>query len=91
MKYFRLVSLIRESGSSLLSAMIFAFVVLVTVSSLAYIVRYNLLSIKSLQSQEIISTVEQQYIQEISRKGAIAMGRSEFGDYLIENVLQRNR
>ncbi|WP_191092327.1 hypothetical protein [Francisella sp. SYW-2] len=91
MKYFRLVSLIRESGSSLLSAMIFAFVVLVTVSSLAYIVRYNLLSIKSLQSQEIISTVEQQYIQEISRKGAIATGSSEFGDYLIENALQRNR
>ncbi len=60
-------------------AMIFAFVVLVTVSSLTYLVRYNLLSIKSLQSQEIASTVEQQYIQEISQKGVVAIGDTSFG------------
>ncbi|AJI47426.1 putative pilus assembly protein [Francisella philomiragia] len=69
-------------------AMIFAFVVLVTVSSLTYLVRYNLLSIKSLQSQEIASTVEQQYIQEISQKGVIAIGDTSFGSYHIENTLQ---
>ncbi|MGX9893729.1 hypothetical protein [Francisella orientalis] len=71
-------------------AMIFAFVVLIAVSSLSYLVRYNLLSIKSLQSQEIASTVEQQYIQEISQKGTIATGDTSFGSYHIQNILQLN-
>ncbi|MDN9002645.1 hypothetical protein [Francisella tularensis] len=38
-------------GSSLVSVMIFSFVVLVTVSSLVYVVRFNLLGIKSLNQQ----------------------------------------
>ncbi|MBK2268089.1 hypothetical protein [Francisella philomiragia] len=88
MSYFGLVSFTKKTGSSLMPAMIFAFVVLVTVSSLTYLVRYNLLSIKSLQSQEIASTVEQQYIQEISQKGVIAIGDTSFGGYHIENTLQ---
>ncbi|AJI53872.1 putative pilus assembly protein [Francisella philomiragia] len=72
-------------------AMIFAFVVLITVSSLSYLVRYNLLSIKSLQSQEIASTVEQQYIQEISQKCTIATGDISFGSYHIQNTLQSSQ
>ncbi|APA82339.1 hypothetical protein [Francisella tularensis] len=46
-------------GSSLVSVMIFSFVVLVTVSSLVYVVRFNLLGIKSLNQQEAVITAEQ--------------------------------
>ncbi|MBY7734088.1 hypothetical protein [Francisella philomiragia] len=91
MSYFCLVTFRKKTGSSLMSAMIFAFVVLITVSSLSYLVRYNLLSVKSLQSQDIVSTVEQQYIQEISQKGTIATGDTSFGSYHIQNTLQSSQ
>ncbi|WP_052399203.1 hypothetical protein [Candidatus Francisella endociliophora] len=68
--------------------MIFGFVVLVTVSGLVYIVRYNLLSIKGLAGQEAIMTAEQQYIQSIVEKGSIRLGKNKLGNYDFENILQ---
>jgi len=86
-----LISILKIKGSSLLSAMIFGFVVLVTVSGLVYIVRYNLLSIKGLVAQEEIMTAEQQYIQSVRDKKRIKLGKNKFGDYDFENILQKKQ
>ncbi|WKL74307.1 hypothetical protein Q1H02_01300 [Francisella tularensis subsp. mediasiatica] len=51
MKNMKLKKSTKILGSSLVSVMIFSFVVLVTVSSLVYVVRFNLLGIKSLNQQ----------------------------------------
>ena len=83
-----LIKNLKVKGSSLVSAMIFGFVVLVTVSGIVYIVKYNQLSIKSLAAQEAIMTAEQQYIQGIKDKGVIKLGKNRFGNYDFENALQ---
>lgn len=75
-------------GSSLVSIMIFGFVILVTVSSLVYIFRYNLLSVKSLIQKETITTVEQQYIQQVVDKGSIKIGKKSQGNYDFDNSLE---
>ncbi len=75
-------------GSSLVSGMIFSFVVLVTVSSLVYVVRFNLLGIKSLNQQEAVITAEQQYIHNIFAKNSIKLGKNNIGDYDFDNVLK---
>jgi hypothetical protein len=86
------LNIIRKiTGSSLVSVMIFGFVVLVTVSSLAYIFRYNLLSIKSLILQETVTTVEQQYMQQIVEKGSIKIGKKTLGNYQFENSLENKQ
>ncbi|APC92198.1 hypothetical protein BBG19_1470 [Francisella sp. MA067296] len=76
------------SGSSLVSVMIFSFVILVVVSSLVYVVRFNLLGIKSLNQQEAVITAEQQYIQDIFAKGSIEFGKNNIGNYDFENILK---
>ncbi|MED7819878.1 MULTISPECIES: hypothetical protein [unclassified Francisella] len=88
MKNNTLSHVVKLKGSSLVSVMIFSFVVLVTISSLAYIFRYNLVSVKSLIRQETIDTVEQQYIQQIVDKGSIKIGKNSLGNYIFENTLK---
>lgn len=83
----RLKAIEKLKGSSLISIMIFGFVVLVTVSSLVYIFRYNLLSVKSLILQETLTTVEQQYIQQVADKGSIKIGNKSLGSYNFDNTL----
>ncbi|WP_150466779.1 hypothetical protein [Francisella sp. SYW-9] len=87
----RLIRVKKLRGSSLVSVMIFGFVVLVTVSSLAYIFRYNLLSIKSLILQENVTTVDQQYMQQVVKKGSIKIGDKTLGNYSFENKLENRQ
>lgn len=87
----KLVKKITKKGSSLVTAMIFGFVVLVTVSGIVYIVRYNLLSIKGLAGQEKIITAEQQYIQDVVESGSIRIGENKLGNYEFENILQNSQ
>ena len=62
-----------QSGSSLIMAMIFGFVVLMCVSSLTYITRYDLLSVKSLVESESAEQIEEQYIRQVNSKNTIAL------------------
>ncbi|WP_043024511.1 hypothetical protein [Francisella tularensis] len=88
MKNMKLKKSTKILGSSLVSVMIFSFVVLVTVSSLVYVVRFNLLGIKSLNQQEAVITAEQQYIHNIFAKNSIKLGKNNIGDYDFDNVLK---
>ncbi|MED7787661.1 hypothetical protein [Francisella sp. 19X1-34] len=87
----RFSSIKRLRGSSLVSVMIFGFVILVTVSSLTYIFRYNLLSVKSLILQDTVTTVEQQYMQQTVEKGSIKIGKKTLGNYNFENSLESSQ
>ncbi|MDE5002835.1 hypothetical protein NAI78_10750, partial [Francisella tularensis subsp. holarctica] len=81
MKNMKLKKSTKFLGSSLVSGLIFIFVVLVTVSSLVYVVRFNLLGIKSLIQQEAVITAEQLYIHNIFSKNSIKLGKNNIGDY----------
>ncbi|WP_178948942.1 hypothetical protein [Francisella sp. Scap27] len=78
---------IKMSGLSLVSTMIFAFVLLVTVSSLVYIFRFNLLSIESLLDNDSTTKVQEQYINEIKSSKKISIGSKKIGDYKFDNEL----
>jgi hypothetical protein len=67
--------------------MIFAFVLLVTVSSLVYIFRFNLLSIESLLESDITTKIQDQYINEIKSSKKISIGSKKIGDYKFDNEL----
>lgn len=81
-------NLTKATGSSLVTAMIFGFVILVTISGIVYIVRYNLLSVKSLADQETIITAEQQYIQSVANKKSIKIKKDKLGNFEFKNTLK---
>jgi hypothetical protein len=80
-----------QNGSSLMMAMIFGFVVLVCVSSLTYVARYDLLSAKSLVESENSEQIEEQYISQVNSKNTIALGKHKVGDYEIDNSLKQSQ
>ena len=69
--------------------MIFGFVVLMCVSSLTYITKYDLLSAKSLVESESAEQIEEQYIRQVNSKNTIALGKHKIGDYDIDNSLEQ--
>ena len=72
-------------------AMIFGFVVLVCVSSLTYVTRYDLLSVKSFVESESSEQIEEQYIRQVNSKNTIALGKHKIGDYEIDNSLTQSQ
>jgi len=80
-----------QNGSALIMAMIFGFVVLVCVSSLTYVARYDLLSAKSLVEGESSEQIEEQYISQVNSKNAIALGNRKIGYYDIDNTLVQSQ
>ncbi|MFT5950764.1 MAG: hypothetical protein ACI9BN_001017 [Francisella sp.] len=80
-----------QNGSSLMMAMIFGFVVLMCVSSLTYVARYDLLSTKSLVESESSEQIEEQYISQVNSKNTIALGKHKIGGYEIDNSLKQSQ
>lgn len=74
-------------GLSLVSTMIFAFILLITVSSLVYVFRYNLLSINSMLESDKTTKVQEQYINKIKSSKKIPIGIETLGDYRFDNQL----
>ena len=72
-------------------AMIFGFVVLVCISSLTYVTKYDLLSAKSLVESDSAEQIEEQYIRQVNSKNTISLGKHKIGDYEIDNSLVQSQ